>query len=79
MRALLALAVVVPVCMVAAYVVRSQTWTRRREMAPTHDLATAVRLLDRAAACDDVMPYMSTEVRDDVRAFLAQYHKMEIS
>lgn len=78
MRALLALAVVVPVCLVVAYVVKAQTGSERRLNAPTRDLARAVRLLDRAAEADEVMPYMSSETREEVQAFLRQYHGREI-
>lgn len=78
MRVLLALAVTVPICLVAAYVIRAQVGVRRRELAPSRDLVTAVRLLDRAAEADEVMPYMSSDTRDEVRAFLRRYHGREI-
>lgn len=78
MRALLALAVVVPICLVAAYVIRSQTMTRKKELAPNHDLATAVRLLDRVSEADEVMPYLPSDTRGEVRAFLRRYHGREI-
>lgn len=78
MKVLLALAMIVPVCLLVAFAVRTQARSERRVQQPVHDLATAVRLLDRASEADEVMPYMPSDTREEVRAFLRRYHGREI-
>lgn len=76
MRVLLALSVIGPLCILVAYAIRTRT---RAERSPSHELITAVRLLDRVSEADDVMPYLPTNTREEVRAFLHRYHGKEIN
>jgi hypothetical protein len=71
MRVLLALAIVVPICLVVAYMIKKDTSSKGR---PSHELATAVRLLDRCAEADEVMAYLPSDTRDEVNQFLRHYH-----
>lgn len=78
MKVLLVLAGLVPICLVAWAVIRSQERQSKRLTAPTRDLATAVRLLDRVAEADEMMPYLPSETRVELQEFLNLYHAREI-
>jgi hypothetical protein len=78
-RALVVLAFMVPV--VACVWLGVRAYGRRTELStqPSRDLAQAIRLLDKAMACDDVMPYMSSDVRAEIRAVLDRYRGRELT
>lgn len=79
MKALAILAFVGPICVVAFYGIRALS---RHQSAPermNRELVKAIRLLDRAAEADAVMPYMSSDLRADVQRTLARYREREIN
>ena len=68
---------VIAAALVLAAAIIALAWVivTSRQAAPSRELATAVRLLDRIIAYDDAVSSLSQELRAEAREFTRRFYK----